>query len=393
MVVQRDPDPRPWWWLSHDERVSLGLGAGVQRTAHGFVFGDIGARCRIEVVARDESAPVKLGSASLRVWGDLDDANVRSVITRAARILHARRGRGFEPEKVAFDAADTPVDTAAETVRPPTVIDVPSVCDRACSFCGRSLEPIERRRVHRTDHDVYAEIDRAEGDVLFTGDDAMSHSHIVDFVERAASRRLGRVTGIGPLRESHARQHGEALARAGLVTWSTGLFGGDAGSHDRVAGLAGAFDTLVAATAVLRGAGIAVRFVTPLVRPVIAELPAILARARELTGAAASLLAYVPDRDVGEHFDPIVPRFDELRAALDAVGDEAGGVDALPICALPFAWRAQAATRLDRTDPSLRIAYPAATCDGCEARPRCPGVADTVLRANGGAGLVTLSRR
>lgn len=385
MPFDDDPEPQPWWWLTASERRTLGLGDRVERTADGFLFGDEGAACRVEIVARDENAPVKLGSASLRVWGALDDPRVKRIVVEAARTLHARRGRGFEPTSVSLPSSGSRGGDV--------VIDVPSVCDRACVFCHRSSEPVSARRTNGRDDDVLARIDAANGDILFSGDDAMSHRRIVEFVARAHARGVGRVAGIGPLRESHARSNARALAKAGLSSWSTGLFGGDAVSHDRVAGLAGAFDTLMLATAVMRDAGIAVRFVTPLVRPVLASLADIVACARTLSGESTSLLAYAPDTEVGVAFDSVVPDYAELRAALERLGNEGPGADALPLCVLPERRRANASARLERTDGRIEAMYPGAICGDCDAKSRCPGVPSTVLRANRGEGLVALRLR
>lgn len=374
--MNREPAAPPWWWLTLEERERLGLGEAVARTSSGFVFGDPGAPYRIELGPRDESAPVKLGSVSLRLLGDGSRADARRAIYEASRALYARRGRGFDPAAIELEAA------GATSL---AIIDVPSICDRACAFCHRALQPIAARRPRGSDEDVIEAIDRAESEILFTGDDALSHPRIVEWIARAAAR--GPVSLIGPARPGLAPRLAPALARAGLARFSSGLFGSEPSTHDRIAGREGALAALAEACAALRGVGIDVELVTPLVRALLADLPAISARARAWSGREPSLLAYVPDTEVGVAFDGLVAPWDELRAALEALGDRGPRADALPLCVLPARWRRGASARLERTDRTLAIVHPEDPCGRCAARAACPGIATTVLRAVGVGGL------
>jgi hypothetical protein len=380
--------PRPWWWLSGAECAALGIGEGARRTDRGVVFGADTSPLRLELVPRSEDAPVKIGGAALRLWGPSAHPAARRLLVLAARILQARAGEGFDPAAVSFDAPAPRADPAPGV----TLVDVPSVCERACLFCGISLRPRDQRRPRGADEDVERAIAAARGPVLFTGDDALSHPRIVAFVERAAAGGRA-VSLIGPPRRGATAALAPALARAGLRRYETAILGDGPSTHDPIAGLEGAFDALVEAASAMRAAGVSVELVTPLVTPLLGALPAIAARAVSIAGAPPTLLAYAPDEEVGTAFDAIVPRFDALRAALAplfAAGGPRPGLDALPLCVLPESLRAGAAARLER---SVGVVYPEATCAGCDLRAACPGVATTVMRAAGGEGLVTLRRR
>ncbi len=273
---------------------------------------------------------------------------------------------------------------------PQTLIEVPSACDRACSFCHVSKTPLGARRPRGSDASVDDALAALSGPVLFTGDDALSHPRIVAFVE-AARRRTEDVAIIGPPRRGVTAALAPALASAGLAKYVTALLGPDAASHDAVAGREGAFEALGEAVLAMRANGIAVDLVTPLVRPVLAVLEALLRRGRALLGRPSlpSLLAYAPDPVVGNAFDGVVPTWDELRAALAALpADLLAGlhVDGLPLCVLPEVLRGRAPAALDRSDPDLHVRYPE-PCTGCPVRAACPGVAETTLRAVGAVGL------
>jgi MoaA/NifB/PqqE/SkfB family radical SAM enzyme len=341
------------------------------------------ARCALATVCPGE---VLRGYADLYGLGELAPVSLAEVVIAtdpraAGAIREARdaRGRGAR---------------ARERV-PETLIDVPSVCDRACVFCHVSQRPLEARAPRGSDAAVEAAIAGLSGPVLFTGDDALSHPRIVEFVE-AARRRTAEVSIIGPPRKGKTAALAPALVKAGLARYITALLGPDARSHDAVAGREGAFDALCEAVLVMRSNGVAVELVTPLVRPVLGSLGELLLRGRSLLGASAplpSLLAYAPDSMVGRAFDAVVPGWDELRTALSGLPPDLLGrvsVDGLPLCVLPEKLRQRAPSRLDRSDGGLSAAYPESPCRDCRSRAACPGVADTVLRAAGAAGLRAL---
>jgi hypothetical protein len=386
-----DPTDPPWWWLRSTERTALGLGLAVERTAGGFVFGAPGA-ARVEITARCDDAPVKLGSAALRLWGQGLDGSGRALLASVARVLVARKGPGFAPESISLDAL------VAGSLRPSdetsTIVDVPTICDRACVFCHMSATPPASRRPRGTDAEVEAAIDRAPaGELLFTGDDALSHPRIVELVARARGRGL-RPALIGPPRLGVTPALAAPLAEAGLLRYQTAIFGVDAAAHDAIAGRAGAFAAMVEACASLRGAGIAVELVTPLIAPILPSLAALQGVARAHAGAPATLLTYVPDSMVGDRFDWLVPPYEALRSALASLGANAPAdlrlADALPLCVLPPPMRARAPRRLARTDLAIDSSWPDASCAACAQRSGCPGVPSTVARAVGASGLVTL---
>jgi pyruvate-formate lyase-activating enzyme len=390
---------RPWWWLTDAERAKLGLGAAVKRSAHGVLFGDSRRPFRLEIVARTDDAPVRLGPIALRLFGNPGDPRGRALLRAVVEILGPRLAEGFDPDVVPREAGVVAIpETETEPEAPrsganTTIIDVPSVCDRACVFCQISLRPIAERTPRGADEDVDRAIaaGSATGDaVLFTGDDALSHPRIVAWIEAAA--RGGRhVTVIGPPRLGSTARMAPDLARAGLRKYQTALLGATDATHDRIGGREGALRAVREATAAMRKAGVKVELVTPLIRPILAELGAITALAAELADGGHTLLAYAPDSMVGTGFDAVVAPFDELRAALAGLAGARVSVDALPLCVLPEAMRARGGARLDRTDERLQVGY-AAICGECELEPGCPGFATTVARAVGTGGLVALRR-
>ncbi len=391
MLAAVDPADPPWWWLRRAEREALGLGATVERTDEGFVFGPRGG-LRVEVTARRDDAPVKLGSAALRLWGGAVDGPGGALLASVARALVARRARGFDPTTVRLDERALDETQASTSARAePAIVDVPSTCERACAFCHVSAKPFEERVARGDDAQVLAAIERVtEGELLLTGDDALSHPRIEALVGAARRRGLS-VSIIGPPRLGRTARLAPGLARAGLSRWQTAIFGADAASHDALAGRVGAFEALEEATAAMRAAGVAVELVTPLVAPLLASLTGLQARARALVGAPSSLLAYAPDSMVGDRFDRLVPGHGALREALAALAPaDASFADALPLCVLPAALRPSAERKLGRTDDALTAVWPAASCRGCVERARCPGVPTTVARAVGVEGLVTL---
>ncbi len=373
--------PRPWWWLDDAERAQIGLGAAARRSEQGIVFGDPLGAHRLEIVARTADAPVRLGPISLRVFGDPRAPSARALLRAAVDVLGPRLDEGFDP-----GAIDPALLSAAPADRPPTIIDVPSVCERACVFCHVSQIDLAQRAPRGSEAEVLGAIDAATGSVLFTGDDALSNPSLVAWIDRA-SRRGAPVSVIGPPRLGATAALAPALAQAGLRKYSTALLGASAEAHDRVGGRAGAFAALREAIAAMKAAGVTVELVTPLITPVLGELAAIAALALELTGTPVTLLAYAPDPVVGRAFDHVVPPFDQLRAALAAAPGVRASIDALPLCVLPEPMRATGG-RFERTDGGLVVLFPEETCTACALAPRCPGVAETVLRAVGSRGLV-----
>jgi pyruvate-formate lyase-activating enzyme len=385
---------RPWWWLDDAERAKLGLGSAVARSANGVLLGDSRRPFRLEIVARTADAPVRLGPIALRVLGNPADARGRALLRAAVDILGPRIADDFDPDVVAREPATGERAPSAE--RPPreestTIIDVPSVCDRACVLCHISRRPIAERTPRGSDDDVERAIAAAEGAILFTGDDALAHPRIVAWVALAAER--GRhVAVIGPPRIGVTARRAPELARAGLRKYITALLGASDATHDRLNGREGALRAVREATAAMRAAGVQVELVTPMIRPLLGELAAITALAAELCDGGHTLLAYAPDSMVGDAFDAVVAPFDELRAALAPIATARVSVDALPLCALPEAMRPRGGAKLDRTDERLHVGHPEAICGECDLKSACPGIAATVQRAVGTRGLVALRR-
>lgn len=379
---------RPWWWLDEAERARLGLGNAVKRSPRGVLFGDSRRPFRLEIIARTDDAPLRLGPIALRVLGNPSDPRGRALLRAAVEILGPRIDDDFDPDLALGErgpkAAPPPEGNA-------TIVDVPSVCDRACVFCHISTRPVAERTRRGSDEDVEGAIAGAKGAILFTGDDALSHPRIVAWVEMAAQH--GRhVAVIGPPRLGVTARIAPDLARAGLRKYITALLGASDATHDRIGGREGALRAVREAASALRAAGVNVELVTPLIRPLLGELAAIMALAAELSDGGHTLLVYAPDTEMGDVFDPVVPTFDALRAALAPGVGARVSLDALPLCVLPESMRARAAAKLNRTDARLSIVYPEAICGSCELKPSCPGLAATVERAVGTQGLVALRR-
>ena len=380
---------RPWWWLDDAERARLGLGSAVKRSERGVLFGDSRRAFRLEIVARTDDAPVRLGPIALRVFGNPSDTRGRALLRAAVEILGPRLDDDFDPDVVPGEPG--PIAATPRAEGNATIIDVPSVCDRACVFCHISTRPLAERTPRGSDDDVERAIAAANGAILFTGDDALSHPRIVAWVEMAAQN--GRhVAVIGPPRIGVTARVAPDLARAGLRKYITALLGASDATHDRTSGREGALRAVREAAAAMRAAGVKVELVTPLIRPVLGELGAIVALGAEIADAGHTLLAYAPDSMVGETFDAVVAPFDELRVALAAIAGARVTVDALPPCVLPVSMRPRGGARLDRTDEQLHVHHPEAICGECEMRPSCPGLAATVERAVGTTGLVALRR-
>lgn len=389
MMVCMDP-ALPWWWLRADEQRALGIGEGAQRTELGVVFGNARSPLRIELVAPHHDGPLRLGPLTVRLWGNAPDGAARLASLRG--VLARRPGTDFRPDDVAWPIAE-PAGGRVPSSTITHIIDVPSVCDRACTFCGVSQTAISRRTVTGSAIEVERRIAALEPTsvALFTGMDALVSPFIVDWVA-AASARGARAQLIGPPRLHESAALAVPLARAGLRRYQTGLFGADAATHDVIAGRDGAFGALHEASAAFTAAGVEVELVTPLIAPLLAHLPAIVEAALVVTPQPLTLLAYAPDPVVGRAFDAQVAPYDTLGRALSALTEPRVRVDALPLCVLPHALRQGASHTLERTDEALVSEYPAEVCGPCVAKSRCPGVPRTVLTAVGTRGLAPLTR-
>jgi hypothetical protein len=368
----------PWWWIRDEEARALGIGVGAARTTQGVVFGDPEGRIRLEIVRRDAAAPLQLGPVSVRVWGaKAEEPEVTRLLHRLGKTLHARRAMDFDPGRISF------VSKEHDDVRTATLIDVPSVCLRACAFCAMSKTPHDARRPRGLDADVERQIDAARSPVLFTGDDALAHPKIQAFIQRASAH--GPVSLVGPPRREREPLHARALADAGLARWSSGLFGADASTHDAIAGEVGAFEALHASCQALSQAGVHVELITPLVTPLLHTLPAIVALGATWTGRPVVTQLYVPDPSVGDAMDAMVPVWPALRAALALLDRRHASIEGVPPCLVPEPLRS-ASARLDRSERN-EVSYPEGPCGGCALRPFCPGIAATSLRVVGTVGL------
>ncbi|MDP1823163.1 MAG: radical SAM protein [Archangium sp.] len=344
------------------------------------------------------------GTVFLRIR--LRDGQPSYAVTERFAVSWERPADGQAPDRRVVDAVvrglrqlepHLPVEDLtgpAEVLAAQTIIDVPSVCERACVFCELSARPVSLRRPRGDDARVTRLIDQAPGAVLFTGDDALSNPRLGEFISRAAQRGAA-VSVIGPPRGEVTAAQLPGLVAAGLRSWTTVLLGTAQRTHDARSGLEGAWAALHEAAPAAKAAGLTLHLVTPLVVPVLEELAGLATLARTLSPHPLTLLTYAPDSAVGTQFDPLVPPFEVLRSALARFAAEPASagvrVDAAPLCVLPPAWRVTAAVRAERTDAALTHQWPEASCGSCAVRARCPGVLHTVLRAVGANGLTALA--
>ncbi len=163
------------------------------------------AECALASVCPGE---VLRGYADLYGLDELSPVPLAEVVRVSPRPRRARVRRRRRP---AANVSPAPVASASRARPRETLVDVPSVCERACVFCDRSRQPVGARRPQGSDAAVEAALAALSGPVLFTGDDALSHPRIVEFVD-AARRRTGDIAIIGPPRRGVTARLAPALA-------------------------------------------------------------------------------------------------------------------------------------------------------------------------------------
>jgi radical SAM family protein len=259
-------------------------------------------------------------------------------------------------------------------------------CDNRCVFCAQeglaTPAPSVEEQLARA---------RADSDaVTFVGGEPTLDPALAQHVARA--RALG-FTRVG-LQTNGRRLAGDgyagSLARAGLTDVHLSIHGAEPAVHDYHAGVAGAFEAALAGFAAARANGLAVAVTTVLTRSnfrALGTLPRLLS-ARGAAGWLV-LVPHVAGRAAAS-FDRVVPRLGlALPFAIHAIDQAetlglAAWIGGAPACLLgPYATRAL---------PGAPGRAYGAACEGCLARPVCPGVDPAYLGRFGGDELVARPR-
>ena len=254
-------------------------------------------------------------------------------------------------------------------------------CNNACVFCSQDgLPPVPSGVEGLPSSDVRARLAelRASGasELTLVGGEPTLRPELAEVIRLA--RELG-FERVGLQSNGHRLSEEPftaSLAAAGLTDVHVTLLGGEASVHDYHTGVEGSFRALVAGIGVLRGRGVQVVASTVITRSnhrVLNALPPLLAsRGVSAWQVTAPLIA---GRAVAA-MDRVVPRLalavPYALHAIDAAQKQGvrGFVGGVPSCLLgPF---------VARSLPSEPRAY-APQCDGCAARPTCPGVDKTYL--------------
>ncbi len=240
-------------------------------------------------------------------------------------------------------------------------------CDGACVSCAQvGLED----EGPRSREEVRAELASLEAEgVTFVGGEPLLHPELEAIVGDAAAR-----FGAVGLQTNGNRADPETLqrlAKAGLTDVHLSLHGEAAPVHEYHTGVAGSFTRTLTALAGARAAGLAVGVTTLITRSNARNLPAIV-RLVSSRGATAHGLAVPRVRGrAAERFDRVVPRLGiAVPFALYAL--QVAGTLRLPAF-LRGAPLCLLGPHTDRALPSATRAH-GPMCEGCAARPTCPGV-------------------
>ncbi|MBL8714912.1 MAG: radical SAM protein [Myxococcales bacterium] len=240
-------------------------------------------------------------------------------------------------------------------------------CDGVCVTCAQvGLED----EGPRSRAEVQAELASLEAEgVTFVGGEPLLHPELEAIVGDAATR-FGSV-GLQTNGNRADPETLQRLARAGLTDVHLSLHGEAAPVHEYHTGVAGSFGRTLTALAGARAAGLAVGVTTVITRSNARNLPAIV-RLVSSRGATAHSLAVPRVRGrAAERFDRVVPRLGiAVPFALYAL--QVAGTLRLPAF-LRGAPLCLLGPHTDRALPSAPRAH-GSMCEGCAARPVCPGV-------------------
>lgn len=255
-------------------------------------------------------------------------------------------------------------------------------CDNRCTFCAPDGLPTVAPRalddLARALDDLAPRYDA----VTFTGGEPALHPDLPAIIAAARARGFARVGLQTNGRRLSESGYAAALRDAGLTDVHLSLHGLGSAVHDHHTGVEGSFLAATAGLHAARHAGITTVVTTVLTRSNARSLPAL---APWLAAQNVTAWAVAVPRTAGRliaNFDRVFPRLGmAVPYALHAIATaQQKGVAVFlrgaPLCVLgPFAARSL---------PDEPRAFDPRRCDGCPARPRCPGVDARYLARFGG---------
>lgn len=286
-------------------------------------------------------------------------------------------------------------------------VTVPSRCECRCAFCvkreGAETPPVDDvldgasalARALRP-----AATRGAPVTMVLIGDDALRFPALAQLMALVASCDPEGVTLVTPGTALSAPGVVEALVGARVpLTLSVTLHGPDEATHDRVAGLPGAFARLLDGLERCRQAGLTVQVGHVLTAPSLPALPQTLARAAALAPSVHLLFfasepahrdADAIDRGVLAAMAPplraVRRALEEHRALVEATVE---ALEGFPLCLVPPSLRERV-----RNDPHSRPdppPHPPDACSRCgQYGSRCAGPEHGLLLARGDDGLSPL---
>ena len=180
---------------------------------------------------------------------------------------------------------------------------------------------------------------------------------------------------------------------SGLEWVATTLQSSDPSEHDAMVGASHAHSRLMRALENLESVGVRVQLSLVLTRRALRTLAKTLCDL-DKRGWSVELVAFVPDRAMGDVREKLAPLY-ELRSALEEALPAAEGairsIVGVPICAVPVRMRGKVARAL-RTNEREALQF-SSVCGTCEVRSSCSGVPATYLDALGMRGMVPTCKR
>jgi MoaA/NifB/PqqE/SkfB family radical SAM enzyme len=252
-------------------------------------------------------------------------------------------------------------------------------CDNACRFCaqaGLEGDPHEDARHASDPRDVLSELRAEHEEVTFVGGEPTLVDDLALLVAHARAlgfRAIGVQTNGGALANASYR---DALVAAGLTDVHLSIHAASAAAHDFHTDRPGSFDRALAAAEGLRRAGVPFVVSSVVTRSNARGLDGLAVRLCEMGAAAWTIVWPEIAGRAGAAFDRTIPRFGiAVPFVLHAVSSAMRrrlpvALAGFPRCTLgPF----------ERLGLPARARGFAPVCDGCAARPGCPGAAPEYL--------------
>ncbi len=279
---------------------------------------------------------------------------------------------------------------AAFDTTPPAVLRTPGDCGQACLFCRDPASGGRRSRGERdSPHRRLATLAPGRR-LLIEGEDPLGWEGIVGLVRAACARGFEDIAILTPGARLGDSSKAVELADAGLDRVEIPLYGATAARHDAVTRTPGSFARLQRGLGQLERAGVLVVVHTALVLPVLDDLAAIADLAADSGFSLERLEGLVADPGQEDRYARWAPDVARIRATLAHAAARLPAplemVD-LPACATGLKWLNLRWTL--RPGPWPYRHLPA--CEGCGARPACPGASVAYLRTHGSGALERVS--